>query len=103
MGLGGAALYTPTLAGALLLLSSAFFSRFGSSLVDALDVARSRAGDEVVQVIAVGAVLAEVHVIEQPLYAAACADSIGMILIVPDRPAHTRMPAAAEQNRGGGA
>ena len=71
--------------------------------MNALNISRSVAGDEILQVIAVWAVLAEVGMIEQPLCAAVGADAVRVLFIVPDRPAHTRMPATAEQDRRDGA
>lgn len=68
-----------------------------------LDISRSIAGNEFLQVIAIRAILSEVHMIEEPFYPAVGADAVRVLLTVVDRPAHPWMPAAAEQHRHNGA
>lgn len=71
--------------------------------MNAVDMARSVASNKFLQVIAIWTVLTEVRMIEQTLCAAVGADAVRIVVIVPDRPAYARMPAAAEQYRRNGA
>jgi hypothetical protein len=93
---------------ALFRLASAFFflafgvSRFGTSQMNSLDILRSGASYEFVEVVAVRAVFAKIRVVEQPLYAAACADSVGVVLVMSDGPAHVGVPASAKEHGSSG-
>ena len=70
--------------------------------MNSLDILRSGAGYEFVEVVAVRAVFAKIRVVEQPLYAAAGADSVGIVLVMSDRPAHVGVPASAKEHGSSG-